>query len=248
MLLTGVVAGFAGSMLGLGGGFVLVPLLTALYGIGYLKNVVVASLSAIVLTSLISTLRYKDLGLLKEDLTALFSIPTVIGAILGSLTLRIIKPKTLSIIFGLAILLVIFTMAFRKREVVTHKGPVVVKPYTYPIFVLSGFASNLLGIGGGLINVPALTLLCRLGLKSAIAVSTSLMCYSTVIGVTNGYVSGLFMPQLAIPAALGVSIGAYLGPLATAKLPTATLRKVFIAAATYLALRMVLRGLGVYVP
>ncbi len=48
------------------------PLLTACYGIRYLNNVVIASLGAVVLTLLISTLRYKDLRLLKEDLTTLF--------------------------------------------------------------------------------------------------------------------------------------------------------------------------------
>lgn len=243
----GIVAGLAGSMLGLGGGFILVPTLTIIYGTQFIKYCVVASLSAIILTSLMSTIRYSKYGFLKEDLTAVFSLPTILGAIFGSLTLRVLNPSIMSIIFGLLIIGSLIAMTLRKNKEDALKENLYSKYKQItiiPIF-LSGFASNLLGIGGGLINVPALTSLGKLPIKTAIAVSTSLMCYSAVIGVTNGFINGLFLPYIALPVALGVSIGAYLGPLFTAKTRTRTLRLLFIILATYLAIRMILRGLGV---
>lgn len=251
-LAIGIVAGLLGSMLGLGGGFIIVPMLTLIYGIDFIKQIVFVSLSSIVLTSLMSTVKYYRLGLLKEDLSAILSIPTVIGALLGSLAIRILRPSVISIIFGILILFALTTLIFRKssRE---HTSTTLTMGYVsklllFLIAIAAGFASNLLGIGGGLIYVPALVSIGGQSIKRAVAVSVSLMSYSAIIGVTNGYVSNLLMPSIASSTALGVAIGAYLGPSITSRLKSETLKMVFVAIAIYLSLRMILRGLGYYIP
>ena len=250
-LAIGVVAGLLGSMLGLGGGFIIVPMLTFIYGIDFIKQIVFVSLSSIVLTSLMSTVKYYRLGLLKEDLSAILSIPTVIGALLGSLAIRILRPSIISIIFGILILFALTTLIFRKgseRTSTTLAIGYASKLILILIAIAAGFASNLLGIGGGLIYVPALVSIGGQSIKRAVAISVSLMSYSAIIGITNGYVSNLLMPSIASSTALGVAIGAYLGPNITSRLRSETLKIVFIAIAIYLSLRMILRGLGYYVP
>jgi len=249
-LAIGIVAGLLGSMLGLGGGFVIVPMLTFIYGVDSIKYIIFVSLSSIILTSLMSTVRYYRLGLLREDLSAILSVPTISGALLGSLTIRILKPTMISIIFGIITLFALITLIFRKgSESLSISFNGYVSRFALGLIaVAAGFASNLLGIGGGLVYVPALIFIAGQPIKEAIAVSVSLMSYSAIIGVTNGYVNNLLMSSIASSTALGVAIGAYLGPSITSKLRSKTLKTIFIAIAMYLSLRMILKGLGLHVP
>jgi hypothetical protein len=188
------------------------------------------------------------LGILRTDYSALLSIPTIAGAVIGSLILRDITPKSLSVLFGAIVLISLLGMLFRRRDSKSSESELKRKPLVIFTITIAGLASNLLGIGGGIVVVPALTLLGNLSIKVSIAISTSLMCFSSIIGVTNGYVNDYFRPNLALPIALGVALGAYTGPLATTRLSPRTLNILFVAVASYLAIRMILRGLGIYMP
>lgn len=118
-------------------------------------------------------------------------------------------------------------------------------PLVFPISLLAGFVGAMTGMGGGIILIPALTLL-GVDIRRAIAISI-LSVIATSSGSASAYVrdqlAGLIEPGLAAPVILGVVLGAFVGTRLLVRSSNRTVRRFFLVILLVLAFEMILRGL-----
>jgi uncharacterized protein len=113
---------------------------------------------------------------------------------------------------------------------------------------LAGLLSGMLGIGGGLVQVPAMTALMRVPVKAAAGTSTFMVGFASVATATVYYASGEIDPQVVVFALLGVFAGSQLGPRLTRRMSTDRLIGAFVAIMLFLGVSMALQAAGVHVP
>src|SRR5687768_5229435 len=164
-----LVAGAVGSMLGIGGGIILVPFFIALLGIDA-PVARSASLVAVCVTSLAGSMVYLKEGVVDIERGASLQFPTVVGAIIGAVVGSSIDPVLMQLLFA-GLVLTIGVKMFSKDVKTT---PPTQRDIVYSIIgcVLGGFISSLLGVGGGVFFVPILALLIGLPQRTAAATST----------------------------------------------------------------------------
>ena len=264
----GMFAGFIGSMTGLGGGLVIVPLLTLVLHIP-LPQAVGVSLFGVIATSVGAAPRFVGTGLSNVRLALFLQVAASSGALLGALVAHNVPAQSLFLIFGL-VMLYSAVMSFipskqddagapadspramRLRLSSRYKcddGWVDYKVQgVTPAFVImvgAGMLSAMLGIGSGVFKVLAMDKLMRLPFKVSTATS------NFMIGITAATSAGYYLshgevqPIVAGPVILGVLAGAYLGGHWMTVLPVKQLRRVFAVVLCFVALDMLLKGLGV---
>jgi uncharacterized protein len=237
-LLIGLLAAALGSLVGLGGGIILVPLLLILSGFwekfswATPQTIVGVSVIVMIFTALSSTLTYMKSGRVDYKSGLIFLAGGVPGAILGSFLNRFVSGDGFSLYFGILVLIVFF-MFFVKRkekEKTNLKGIIVTKEldgntYTYSFqfltaFFLSlfvGLLSGMFGIGGGSFMVPAMILL--FGFPAHVAVATSmfmvffLSVVSTITHISLGHVEWVYVIAFIPGAILGGILGAKINQL-----------------------------------
>ena len=263
-------AGMFGALVGLGGGVLIVPLLT----IGFNLDIRLAIGASIV--CVIATSSGAGAALLRDRMTnyrigTFLEVATTIGAITGALIAPHLPVKALSILFGLILLGSIIptikkiggesslpsaddliaarlklSSAYPDRQLgrdVTYR--VTGSPLGFGLMYVAGVVSGLLGIGSGALKVLAMDTAMRLPIK----VSTATSNY--MIGVTAAASAGIYfwrgdvLPLVAAPVALGVLCGALLGARFLVRFRGSTVRLVFLGALSLVAVQMLLRGLGV---
>ncbi|KNZ69078.1 hypothetical protein Tfer_2324 [Thermincola ferriacetica] len=247
LFIVGILSGIFGALLGLGGGFILIPALTIVLGLP-MHQAIGISLISVIATSTGAASLYVREGKADIRLGMVLELSTTIGAIAGALIANMVDGSTLQILFGLLLLYNAVSMV-RHRETaaasVNSAGRYSRLPAGLAASGLAGVLSGLLGIGGGLIKIPAMYILMGVPLKRAVATS------NFMIGVTasaSGFIfffRGLIDPVTAAPSALGVFLGARLGTRFNDKISVAGLKKVFVVIFLYLAADMILKGLGV---
>ncbi|SDC18630.1 hypothetical protein SAMN05421663_101606 [Terribacillus halophilus] len=234
-LVIGLLAAALGSLVGLGGGIILVPLLLILssfwdaFSWATPQAIVGVSVIVMIFTALSSTLTYMRSGRVDYKSGFIFMAGGVPGAILGSYLNRFVSGDGFSLYFGILVLLVFFMFFVKRkeREVKNLKGIIVTKEldgmtYTYSFRFIAAFAlslfvgllSGMFGIGGGSFMVPAMILL--FGFPAHIAVSTSmfmvffLSVVSTVMHISLGHVEWnyvwAFIPGAIIGGILGAKV------------------------------------------
>jgi len=253
-------AGLFGSLLGLGGGLFVVPLLTGLLGVPT-KYAIGASIVAVIATSSTGGSTYLRQRTANVRLGMTLELATVCGAILGALTGTAANPRLLNLVFGLVLLYTGYTMARGQRGGETVQAPsgdpgaldfsyydtqrradVAYRVHGLPkglgVGLVAGYVSGLLGVGGGLFKVPAMTLLMGVPLKVATATSTFMIGVTATAGAYIQYTHGFVDPILTAPVVAGVIGGALLGPRVARRLPTASLRRIFVVVLLIFALDM----------
>ena len=202
IILASFVAGFIGSIFGIGGGIIIVPTLTYL---GYpIEMVIPASLLAILFNSMISSVKYSMKNLINYKLGLNLSILTIFGAIIGSMVFIIINKKILYILFGIIIIiLAILILKIRKIKINKSLG--------FLMFIFGGIISNLLGVGGGVLFTPLLNLIFNLDLKKSVATSLLMIGIVTGIGTLIYFYERLLDLYLGLLTATGIIIGSFLG-------------------------------------
>jgi Predicted permeases len=202
IILASFTAGFIGSILGIGGGIIIVPTLTNL---GYpIERVIPVSLLAILLNSIISSVKYSMKNLINYKLGLNLSILTIFGAIIGSMVFIIINKKILYILFGIIIIiLAILILKIRKIKINKSLG--------FLMFIFGGIISNLLGVGGGVLFTPLLNLIFNLDLKKSVATSLLMIGIVTGIGTLIYFYERLLDLYLGLLTATGIIIGSFLG-------------------------------------
>ncbi|HAH32224.1 MAG TPA: permease [Elusimicrobia bacterium] len=258
-------AGFLGSLTGLGGGIVVIPLLTSLFGVD-IRYAIGASLVSVIATSSGAASAYVKEGFSNIRIGMFLEIATTIGALVGAfLALRLSTP-IIALIFGFVLIHSAYVSS-RPRD--KSAGPVKadrlasllkmngtypsrggIVPYNvnsvptgFGLMFIAGTISGLLGIGSGAVKVLAMDQAMRLPFKVSTATS------NFMIGVTAAASAGIYLrqgyidPGLTMPVMLGVLLGSSIGARHLFNAETKKLRIIFGLVIFVLAVEMIYTGL-----
>ena len=258
------VAGLLGSLTGLGGGVVIVPMLTLLFGVD-MRYAIGASLVAVIATSSGAAAAYVKAGFSNIRIGMLLEIATTVGAVVGAFITLVVPVSAVAIVFGV-VLIVSALLSGRGRAEPTGAetpDPLAVrlrldgayptaeghKPYHvqhvvagFGLMFGAGILSGLLGIGSGALKVLAMDGMMRLPFK--VSTTTS----NFMIGVTAAASAGVYLnrgyidPGLSMPVVLGVLFGSFVGARILVAVDTRYLRPVFAVVIVALAVQMIYRG------
>jgi uncharacterized membrane protein YfcA len=257
-------AGLVGALTGLGGGIILVPLLTLGFGVN-LRYAAGASLVSVIATSSGAAASFVRDGYANIRLGMLLEVATTLGAVAGAVLAGYASTQAIEIVFGIVLLYSAFRaikadtdtkpseaadpVATKLRLDGTFPGADGPQPYTvhrvpfgFGIMALAGVLSGLLGVGSGAVKVLAMDQAMRLPLK--VSTTTS----NFMIGVTAAASAGVYLrrgyidPVLAFPVVLGVLAGAMIGARLLPVIHVSALRKVFGVAIAALAVEMIVNG------
>jgi uncharacterized membrane protein YfcA len=259
-------AGVFGALLGLGGGVILVPVLTLLLGVD-IHYAIGASIVAVIATSSGAAATYLREGISNIRIAMFLEIGTTTGAIFGAFLAGFLGGSALFIIFAVMLAYSAFAM-FRRRNVElpegVEMGPIaaflnlnseyydaalnrIVKynvrgaRYGLPLMFIAGAISGLLGIGSGVLKVPAMDMAMKLPMKVSTATS------NFMIGVTAAASAGIYFlrgdinPFVAAPVMMGVLVGAIVGTRLMARVRS-MLRRVFVVVMVFVAPQMLAKG------
>jgi uncharacterized membrane protein YfcA len=260
-----ILAGLVGALTGLGGGVVIVPLLTIFLGVDF-HYAIGASLIAVIATSSGAAAAYVREGYSNVRIGMLLEVATTLGALLGAYLVARITTDWLGIIFGVVLLLSAYLTNRRHAE---HEEPAPPDPLatrlrlngSYPtpagehaylvrrvplgfsLMFGAGTISGLLGIGSGAFKVLAMDHAMRLPFK--VSTTTS----NFMIGVTAAASAGVYLhrgyidPGLAMPVVLGVLFGSRLGARTLVRVESRWLRLLFSIVVSIMGVQMIYHGL-----
>lgn len=251
LVLTGLVAGTLGGLLGVGGSVIMIPIMALMFSSREWGSQHVFQAGAMVVNIFVAipaALRHHRAGAMRANVFRAMLPATAIAIALGVLLSNALDGRVLRQIFAVFLLYVaganILKLVGRHEDHEEHESR------TSPTRVgfvgsVMGFAAGLLGIGGGGLAVPLLQVVCKLPLRTCIAVSSGVMCITAVIGATLkvatldrvGYSASdaLILALLLAPGAL---LGSYLGAGLTHRLPLGVVRGVFAIVVLVVALRL----------
>jgi len=260
----GAVAGGLGALLGIGGGVFLVPFLNL--GLHF----PIAAAAAISLTTVIATSSSVSAGRSGEQLINLrlgmvLEVATAAGALLGGVTAQMLAQSTVQLLFGIVTAVVAVVMMGRlgRRNVILDPsidpgvlggryyeeesgGVVTYRVKRMPIALAASFIagnlSSLLGIGGGVIKVPALNAWCGVPLRAAAATSAFMIGVTATAGAVIYYGHGQLVPPLAAAAVLGVQLGSWSGMRLSARASARWLKLLMAFVLLIVSLLMLARG------
>ncbi|MGD0586236.1 MAG: sulfite exporter TauE/SafE family protein [Oryzomonas sp.] len=260
-------AGIVGSILGLGGGIIIVPCLTLLFGVS-MRSAVAASTVSIIATSTGAAVAFLRDRLTNTRVAMWLEMGTATGALSGALIAGYLDQRFLFILFGLLLAYSGYNMfKTRKTELpgevvpdrLSKKLNLAGSYYdrmlgrrveyqvtrTLPgliIMYFSGAAAGLLGIGAGIFKVPAMDQVMRMPFKASTATSNFMIGVTAASGAVVYFARGDVKPLVAGPVVLGVLAGAVLGARLMVRMKTSTIRKLFIPLLVYTAIEMIYRG------
>lgn len=263
--LASLVAGFLGSLTGLGGGVVIVPLLTLVFGVD-IKYAIGASLISVIATSSGAASAYVKEGFTNIRIGMFLEVATTFGALLGAYIATKLSNSVIAIIFGLILIHSAYltirrigesSLALKSDSIAnllkfdgTYPIPgglqsyyVQGVPVGFCIMFLAGSISGLLGIGSGALKVIAMDQAMHIPFKVSTATS------NFMIGVTAAAGAGIYLnrgyidPILAMPVVLGVLFGSLIGSRQLFEAETKKLRIIFSAVILLLAIEMIYSGL-----
>ena len=243
LIATGFLAGFVGSLFGLGGGIILVPALTLIFGMP-MTEAVGTSLLGVVAVSTAAAIDFLKSGRADLELGLTLETPTALGALSGGLLAAVIATRSLYMLFGIVLLYAAFNM-IRPRNRLSESEESIYprnKGFGLGLSFAAGNVSGLLGVGGGVMKVPLLNLVMGVPLKIATATS------SYMIGITAATASIIYLVRgdvdlyKAAVIILGIFFGSRLGASISYRINVLTLRLLFVAILLYTAYRMILRG------
>jgi len=231
----GFIIGAYGTLIGAGGGFVLVPMLILLYPQEAPEVITSISLAVVFFNALSGSLAYMRLKRVDYRSGILFSAATIPGAILGALTTSAIPRPLFDIFLGILLIAASLFLMFHRhkqngqgnsdlkgclvRNIIEADGTSHAFSYSPTVGIglslVVGYVSSLLGIGGGIIHVPALVHLLNFPVHVATATSHFILAVMALTGTMVHVVTGAFHHGIrrTIALAIGVLIGAQLGAI-----------------------------------
>ena len=263
----GIAAGLFGSLLGLGGGTLIVPLLTLGFGLPLLTAVGV-SLVCVIVTSGAAAGVYLDRHVANLRLGITLELFTATGALIGGLVAFLLDERVLELLFALLLGYVAVTMGLRSnvadtdavggeepegppapassfREGLSGPGYEVRRLVPGAIGSLgAGIVSALLGIGGGIIKVPLMHLVMGVPLRVATATSNLMIGITASASAIIYLLRGQIDPFVAGPTAIGVFLGATIGSRTAHRIDLRILRALFVVILLYTAWQMLQRALS----
>ena len=257
-------AGLLGSLTGLGGGVVVIPVLTLCFGVDFHYAVGAARVASIA-TSSGSGSAYVKEGVTNIRLGMFLEIATTIGAVCGAAVAIYLNSNTIAIIYGGVLVL---TAAMQQRRKSDHDGVVgsemarrlklfgswpqkdgTMKHYQlrhvgggFSVMYVAGVLSGILGIGSGVLKVIAMDGIMKVPFKVSTTTSNFMMgvtaCASAVIYVQRGNI----VPGMACPVMIGVLFGALTGAKLLKRLDVRLLRRIFCIVILMVAANMIYQG------
>jgi len=261
-------AGLLGALTGLGGGVVIVPLLTLALGVD-LRYAIGASLVSVIATSSGAAAAYVREGMTNLRVAMFLELGTTAGALRGAYLAGVVPVRALYLVFGVVMGYSALAM-FRKRRMElaavvpadgladrlrlhsSYTDEAIGQEVEYRVagtkpglalMYVAGVVSGLLGIGSGALKVPAMDLAMRLPIKVSTATS------NFMIGVTAAASAGVYFarghvdPFVAGPVAMGVLLGALGGSRLLGRLHSSVIRTVFVVVLLWVSIEMLLKGL-----
>jgi len=264
IFVSGAAAGSVGALLGIGGGVFLVPLLNVALGLP-LRNAAAISLTTVIATSSSVSAGRSGEQLINLRLGMVLEVATVAGSLLGGLTAHLFSETTLQRLFGIVTTVAALGVLTRvnRRNVVRDEsidpgllggryyedesgGLVTYRVKRLPVGLLASFVagnvSSLLGIGGGVLKVPALNAWCGIPMRAAAATSAFMIGVTATGGAIIYLGRGDLPPLAAAPAVLGVQLGSWAGLHLVHRLPSKWLKLLLVAVLLLVASLMFLRS------
>ncbi|MBD3749698.1 MAG: sulfite exporter TauE/SafE family protein [Sphingobacteriales bacterium] len=266
LLLGSFIAGLLGSLTGLGGGVIIIPMLTLIFQID-IRYAIGASLISVIATSSGAAAAYVREGISNIRIGMFLEIATTVGAVLGAILAAYTTTSYIAIVFGFILLLSAVVSFKHKEEIILNPansgklGKWLKLNGTYPnekgkeipygvakvisgflMMMVAGLVSGLLGIGSGALKVIAMDNFMRLPFK--VSTTTS----NFMIGVTAAASAGVYLergyidPGLSMPVVIGVLVGAFVGSKLLVSSGTKFLRILFAAVIIFLAFQMIYNG------
>lgn len=265
LFIVGYVAGVLGALTGLGGGIVLTPVLVLLLDVNIYYAMGV-SIIAVITTSSGTAIAYLRDGYTSLRIGMFLETAAVVGAIIGACIIALINTHTLSIIFGLVLLLSAYLSWHRVEEdeydQPSHPWALAMQlegdypvfgrmqhyavqgvPLAWGLMLIAGILSSLLGIGAGVLKVLAMDHIMRLPYKVATATSNFIIGITATVSVGIYFSRGFVNAELTAPAVMGVLFGSITGAAVLRYTHVKTLRGVFSIVVFLLALEMIYKGL-----
>jgi uncharacterized membrane protein YfcA len=269
LLLASIPIGVVGSLLGIGGGVFLIPIMTLGLGID-IKVAAATSLVTIIVTSSTSAPKYLREGMVNVSLGMFLEVFTVTGAIIGAVLVWYLSPSLVEAIFAIVLIYVAVYMTVVMEGRTESHAPVgpgqpasrfsgrlrdestgEMKAYgvkNLPKGAVAGFIagnlSGLIGVGGGVVKVPAMHIWMGVPMKAAVATSNFMIgvtaVASALVYLANGYVA----PLITAAAAVGIFIGATVGSRSMRKITGRGLRLIFSVVILIISMIMFLRAGG----
>ncbi len=265
IFLLSILAGLLGALTGLGGGVVIIPVLTLLFGVD-IRYAMGASLVSVIATSSGAAIAYVREGLSNIRIGMFLEIATTLGAIFGAYLTAKVSTHWIAIVFGVVLIYSAIASFSRKSDPVpgaapnrlasrlelvgTYAGPNGPTPYSaehvplgFGVMFGAGALSGLLGIGSGAVKVLAMDQAMKLPFK--VSTTTS----NFMIGVTAAASAGIYLnhgyidPDIAMPVMLGVLAGSLAGTHLLVKAPVVTLKAIFAMVIAVLGLEMIYNGI-----
>ena len=249
LFLIAIIMGFLASLLGVGGGIFMVPLLMLAGYVPTIQQAAGTSIAGVLFTSISSTIAYALRRAINFRIGLILMPTTILGAWCGARLTEVINAHWLSIGFGVLLLYPVAMMIQGKqpKEIkLSLRGEVRgIKLYIAGAIIglIAGTASGMFGIGGGTVMVPSLAVFLGLDIITAAATSLFVMVPSAMMGSYQHWVQGNLHLELALPLILGLIIGAQIGPRIGSHIPKRRLRQLFGVVLLYAAINMIVKGL-----
>ena len=267
LFLVSIVAGLVGAMSGMGGGVILIPVLT-LFGMD-IKYAIAVSIVSVIATSSGSASAYVRDRITNLKVGMFLEMFTIVGALAGAAITLVSGRRILFILFGM-VLLFSWVALFRQRKEgwrpVAHQDAFsrwlelegsyydrsVRQTIMYqgarayiggPLMFGAGLIAGLLGIGAGALKVLIHDLVMGLPPKVSTTTSNLIIGVTALAGTSVYLAAGMIDPGLAAPVILGVVSGAFIGTRVLVRLTNQTVRQIFLGVLLVLGIEMLLRGL-----
>ncbi len=269
LIFVSVIAGIIGSLFGIGGGIIIIPVLVLLFHVS-IKEAIGASIISVIVTSSAAASVYIKSDVVNFKLGMLLEIFTVLGAITGALLLGVFNPKVLLIIFSCVLITSSFFILAKKKNSNLHyeedriskylslnsqyydeSDNKIVKyqpshvSYGFISMYVAGLISGLLGIGSGVFKVTSFDSIMKIPMKVSTTTSNFMIgvtaCASAFIYLVRGYIN----PYITIPVAIGIFFGAIIGTKMLYKQHDNTLKHIFFVILIAIALEMIFRAFGI---
>jgi len=270
LILGGFIIGTFGTLIGAGGGFILVPVLIIFYPQLAPEVTTAISIAVVAVNAVSGSIAYAKSGKIDYRAGIVFALFTIPGSILGVLSVKYIPQHLFNTVFGILLLLLSIYLIYKNRKA----APAVIKcefptdkkrfkhhfltdkegrtyEYSYNqtngiiISVLVGYLSPLLGIGGGIIHVPAMVNWLQFPIYIATATSHFILAVMATVSVIVHYLDGNYsdpaVVRMILLLALGVVPGAQLGAYLSHRLKGNTIIKVLAGCLIIVGVRILMK-------
>lgn len=245
-LALGIGSGTLGTLVGAGGGFILVPVLLFLYPDMAAVNVTAISLAAVFMNATSGSIAFAKQRKIDYRIGMAFALASIPGAFLGVTLVDRIDRPTFSAIFSAFLFALSLWLIVQPKRITSSEKPSAptAAPITLGVLISTviGLISSLLGIGGGILHVPALMGILKMPIHAAIATAQFILLFTAMSGLIVHLWRGTLteVVHIALPIAIGAVIGAQLGARLASRIRGPQLVRLMAGVLALVAIRLAL--------